>query len=336
MAERETLIRDFLVASGWAGAQRLPLAVDASFRRYHRLTATSGRRAVLMDAPPPQEDVRPFVAVQRLLAGIGLSAPTILAAQTELGLLLLEDFGDGTYTRLLTAGESEENLYALAVDVLIELHRRFDAAHATGLAAYDEAKLLDEAARFVDWYLPAITGAPITAETRAAYLDAWRRVLPLAGRAPVTLVLRDYHVDNLMRVEGRSGIAACGLLDFQDAVLGPASYDLVSLLEDERRLVPAALREAMMTRYLDAFPALDRDAFRISYLVMGAQRHAKNIGQFARLLIRDGKPQYLRHIPHMWRHLAADLSHLALRPVRQWFDAEVPPETRRIPEVALA
>ncbi|MGH7075673.1 MAG: aminoglycoside phosphotransferase family protein [Stellaceae bacterium] len=335
MADRAVLIDTFLAAAGWAGAVSAPLAMDASFRRYFRLT-DGARGAVLMDAPPPQEDVRPFIAVGRLLHGIGLSAPQIFATDIERGLLLLEDFGDGTYTRLLAAGEDEAALYALAVDVLIALHRRFDVAQASGIPAYDETKLLDEAVRFVDWYWRGVMGTPAPADSRAAYLDAWRRVLPLAAGAPAALVLRDFHVDNLMRLQGCDGLAACGLLDFQDAVIGPASYDLVSLLEDERRLVPPPLREAMVARYLAAFPALDRDGFAASYRVMGAQRHAKNIGQFARLLLRDGKPQYLKHIPHMWRLLETDLDHPALAPVRQWFAAEMPPERRRIPEGVAA
>jgi hypothetical protein len=330
MAERAAQIVDFLAASGWSEATRAPLAMDASFRRYERLTI-GARRAVLMDAPPPLEDVRPFIAVQRMLAGIGLSPPGILAAHVEDGFLLLEDFGDGTYARLLAGGESETALYALAVDVLIELHRRFDVAEAVSLPRYDEERLLDEAVRFVDWYLRLVNGDAPTPQTRASYLDAWRAVLSLADRAPTTLVLRDYHVDNLMRIGGRAGIAACGLLDFQDAVLGPASYDLVSLLEDERRDVPAELRDAMIRRYLAAFPALDRDGFGVSYAVMGGQRHAKNIGQFARLSLRDGKSHYLKHIPLMWRHLAADLLHPALEPVRHWFERHVPPELRQVP-----
>jgi N-acetylmuramate 1-kinase len=330
MADRGALIANFAAAAGWSGAARRPLAMDASFRRYYRL-ADGARRAIVMDAPPPQEDVRPFMAVQRLLQGIGLSAPAIYAADVENGLLILEDFGDGTFSNLLAAGASESDLYALATDVLIALHRRFDVARAPDLPAYDEERLLDEVVRFVDWYLPAMTGSAAPTPIRDAYLEAWRAVLPLAAGAPATLVLRDFHVDNLMRLEGRVGVEACGLLDFQDAVLGPASYDLVSLLEDERRLVPAPLREALVARYLAAFPALDPGAFRASCAVMGAQRHAKNIGQFARLLLRDGKPQYLRHIPHMWRLLEADLLHPGLLPVRQWFAAEVPAERRGIP-----
>ncbi|HEX4113424.1 MAG TPA: phosphotransferase [Stellaceae bacterium] len=331
MAERAALIAEFLVASGWGEAARAPLAMDASFRRYERL-AMGGKRAILMDAPPPQEDVRPFIAVQTLLCEMDLSAPAIAAEQIEHGLLLLEDFGDGTFTRLLAAGESEEALYALAVDVLIALHRRFDPARAPGLPLYDDARLLDEAVRFVDWYLRLVTGKDAPAAMRDGYLDCWRAVLPLADGAPPTLVLRDYHVDNLMRLPGRDGVAACGLLDFQDAVLGPASYDLMSLLEDERRAVPLDLRRHMVGRYLGAFPTLDRADFLTSYAVMGAQRHAKNIGQFARLRLRDGKPQYLKHIPHMWGLLLEDLAHPALAPVRAWFEASVPPEWRRLTE----
>jgi hypothetical protein len=335
MADRAAAIADFLAAQGWGEAARAPLAMDASFRRYERLTA-GPRRAILMDAPPPHEDVRPFVTVQRLLRGMDLSAPAILATDLDRGLLLLEDFGDGTYARLLAAGADEAPLYALAVDVLIALQRRFDLAQAPDLPRYDGPRLLDEAVRFVDWYLRLVTGNAVAADLRDDYLARWRSVLPLAQGAPTTLVLRDYHVDNLMRLDGRDGIAACGLLDFQDAVLGPASYDLVSLLEDERRDVPAPLRQAMIARYLDAFPALDRAAFAAAYATMGAHRHAKNIGQFARLKLRDGKAHYLKHIPRMWGLLLADLAHPGLAPVREWFEARVPPEWRRVPERVTA
>ena len=335
MTERAVLIDNFLTARGWGPAARMPLAMDASFRRYMRLV-DGARHAILMDAPPPQEDVRPFIAIQSMLRAMNLSPPEIYAAQVRNGLLLLEDLGDGTYTRLLAAGEPEEPLYTLAVDVLIALHRRFEPSHAPNLPPYDEARLLDEAVRFVDWYVRLATGETAPIALRDDYLSRWRAVLPKAHAAPATLVLRDYHVDNLMRLPGRDGVAACGLLDFQDAVLGPATYDLMSLLEDERRDVPLPLRHKMIARYLEAFPALDRDAFAASYAVMGAQRHAKNIGQFARLKLRDGKPQYLKHIPHMWRLLIEDLAHPDLAPVRQWFDETVPPEWRHLPDRVTA
>lgn len=330
MADREAEIAAFLAASGWGEAARKKLPGDASFRRYVRL-ARGGETAMLMDAPPPQEDVRPFLAVARLLHGLGLSAPRLHAADVAAGLLLLEDFGDDTYTRLLAARADEAALYALAVDVLIALNRGFAAAAAPELPPYDEPRLLAEAALLVDWYLPAVTGAPTDAGLRDDYLALWRALLPLARGVPETLVLRDYHVDNLMRLSGRDGIAACGLLDFQDAVRGPMSYDLVSLLEDARRDVAPALATAMRARFLAAFPALDRARFDASYAVLGAQRNCKIVGIFTRLFVRDGKAQYLAHIPRVWCLIEDDLRHPALAPLARWLDRHVPAKLRRAP-----
>lgn len=330
MAERIALIEGFLAAAGWSDAARWRLAGDASFRRYDRLERGAAR-AVLMDAPPPQEDVRPFLAIARLLQGLGFSTPSILAEDVAAGLLLLEDFGDATYTRLLAQGAEEAPLYALAVDLLIALHRAFDPAASSGVPPYDDERLLAEAALLVDWYLPAITGTPTEPALREEYLALWHDLLPVARAVPSSLVLRDYHVDNLMLIEGRGGLAACGLLDFQDAVIGPVTYDLVSLLEDARRDVPPELAVAMRRRYLDAFPELDRDAFAASYAVLGAQRNCKIIGIFTRLLVRDGKPIYLRHIPRVWRLVEQDLRHPVLAPMARWVDRHIPRDRRRVP-----
>ncbi len=330
MTGRKDQIARFLEAAGWDPALRRPLAGDASFRRYDRLTREGGR-VVLMDAPPPQEDVRPFLHIARLLAKLGLSAPALLAEDIEAGLLLLEDFGDSTYTRLLNEGApSEETLYALAIDLLIDLHRKFDPK-GSAVPPYDDERLLIEASLLVDWYYPAIEGRPLPPDLREEYLALWRALLPIARQMPATLVLRDYHVDNLMLLGDRTGVAACGLLDFQDAVIGPSTYDLVSLLEDARRDVPPRLASAMIERYLAAFPALDPQAFAASYAVMGAQRNAKIVGIFTRLCRRDGKPHYLRHIPRVWRLLEQDLQHPALTSIRAWIDRHLPPERRLVP-----
>ena len=331
MVERSTHIERFLNQAGWSDAKREPLPGDASFRRYVRLHGAESRRALLMDAPPPQENVRAYLAVARLLRGLGFGAPAILNQDAENGLLLIEDLGDDTYTRLLARGEAEEPLYALAIDVLVELTRRFKPKEARFLPPYDDERLLNEAALLVDWYLPAVTGKPTEPKLRADYLAVWRAALPAARRAPATLVLRDYHVDNLMRVANRSGLMACGLLDFQDAVLGPQSYDLVSLLEDARRDMAPDLAARLKQRYLAAFPGLDRASFDASYAVLGAQRHAKVIGIFTRLNARDGKPQYLAHIPRVWRLLRQSLGHPDLAPVARWLDAHIPAESRRVP-----
>lgn len=331
MADRAARIAAFLTEAGWGGAERRPLAGDASFRRYERLTR-EGERAVLMDAPPPHEDVAAFQAVAELLVDLGLSAPRVYAADVAAGLALIEDLGDTSFTRALAGGAAEGRLYRLATDMLISLHRRWpEPAPGAPLPPYDETRFLDEALLLTDWYVPAVSGRPIPAEARAAYAEAWRRVLPAAERLPQTLVLRDFHVDNLMLLEDRPGVAACGLLDFQDAVIGPCAYDLVSLLEDARRDVPAALAEDMLARYLDAFPALEPEAFRAGYAVMGAQRNAKIVGIFTRLAHRDGKDGYLRHIPRVWRLLEGDLAHAALGPVRAWFDEWLPAAQRRVP-----
>ena len=318
MTERAHLIAAFLDAAGWGSAQRRLLAADASFRRYERLSRAA-ETAVLMDAPPPHENVAAFNRVAQQILDLGLSAPRPVAVDEAAGLMLLEDFGDRTFTRALAEGIDEARLYPLAVDVLIALHRDWRPNPAAALPPYDDTRLLDEALLLPDWALPALRG-----EARKSYIEAWAAVLPRAHAGPDGLVLRDYHVDNLMLLDGRDGIAACGLLDFQDAVIGPRSYDLVSLLEDARRDIAPELAAAMLTRYLAAFPDVDREAFLDSYAVMGAQRAAKIIGIFTRLDQRDGKPLYLRHIPRVWRLLQADLAKPVLAPVRAWFDRHVP------------
>ncbi|MGE0724240.1 MAG: aminoglycoside phosphotransferase family protein [Alphaproteobacteria bacterium] len=331
---RKTVLSAFLKEAGWESVEPVMLAGDASFRRYYRLTA-AGRRAVLMDAPPPMEDVGPYIAVAGMLRDLGLSAPEIYAEDRASGFLLIEDFGDDLYTRLLSRGGDEGALYTLAIDTLAALHRAVAERGRPALPPYDEARLLDEAALLADWYAPGVLGAALPDEARDEYLALWRQILPVADWAGPTLVLRDYHVDNLMLLRGRPGVRACGLLDFQDAVCGPASYDLVSLLEDARRDVPEALRAAMTDRYLAAFPELDRAAFARSAAILAAQRNCKIIGIFTRLWRRDGKPAYLAHIPRVWRLLEGDVRREpALRPIAGWLDRHLPAELRRAPKAA--
>jgi len=321
----------FLAAAGWRGAVRRLLAADASFRHYQRI-ALDGRTAVLMVAPPDKEPVGPFLAVQRRLVALGLSAPRLLAADEPGGLLLLEDLGDRTFTRALAEGVDERRLYELATDLLVQLHERWQPAEAAGLAPYDEAALLREVLLLVEWYLPAVTGRPTPAAVREAFVEAWRQTLAGVAGQRQTLVLRDYHVDNLMLLPGRQGIAACGLLDFQDALLGAAAYDLVSLLEDARRDIAPDLAAAMLARYLAARPGFaagsGRDSLLADYAVLGLQRSTKIVGIFTRLDRRDGKPVYLEHLPRLWRLIDRGLQHPALVPVARWFEREVPPSLR--------
>ncbi len=331
MADRSVLIESFLNFAGWGRGDRAPLAADASFRRYERVF-DGDKRAVLMDAPPPQEDVRPFTLIARHLLALGYSPPRILAEDAETGLLLLEDLGDATYTQVLAADAKQETaLYALAVDVLTDLHRKpASQTIPVGLPAYDETRLIDEASLFVDWFLTA------DKQLRASYKSAWRDVLGPVLATPPTLVLRDYHVDNLIWLEQRDGIQTCGLLDFQDAVAGHPAYDLMSLLEDARRDIDEALRETMLERYFTALPGLERTAFMTAFAILGAQRHAKVIGIFTRLCLRDAKPDYLVHIPRLWRLLERSLADPALAPVADWFERHVPKELRGVPRCPAA
>jgi hypothetical protein len=328
---RRAARRAFLDGCGWAGVEPTPLVADASFRSYHRL-GKEARRAILMDAPPPQEDVGPYVAVAGILRGLDLSAPEVLAEDRRAGFLLLEDFGDDTYSRLLDRGADETALYALAIDTLVALQQRAATAGLPDLPPYDEARLLAEAALLVDWHAPAVRDAPLAEVVRDEYLTLWRAALPQAAMLPPTLVLRDFHVDNLMLLRDRDGVRRCGLLDFQDAVLGPPAYDLVSLVEDVRRDVPEALRQAMTERYLAAFPSLDRAAFLRSAAILAAQRNCKILGIFTRLWRRDGKPGYLAHIPRVWRLIERDLRHPALEPIARWLERWLPPALRLAPD----
>jgi aminoglycoside/choline kinase family phosphotransferase len=329
---RARQISGFLAGAGWGSAARRPLTGDASFRRYERL-ARSGDTAILMDAPPP-ENVGRFLAVAALLREAGFAVPAIRAADDAAGLLLLEDFGDDTYARLLARGESEARLYELATDLLIELQRSLPPESLSALPLFDEPRALEGVNRFMDWYWPAVEGAPAPAAIAADFLAAWRAVLPLWERVPARLVHYDYHVDNLIMLKGRSGLAAVGLLDFQDALRGPCCFDLVSLIDDARRDVSQESGVRLVERYLAAFPALDRDGFAAAYALSGAQRDTRILGNFARLLKRDGKPGYLVHVPRVWRQLEAQLRHPALAPVASWFDRYFPPHRRRTPEAA--
>ena len=311
----------FLARYGWEGANIAPLAGDASFRRYFRVGA-GARTSVLMDAPPPHEDPRPFLAIAEHLHAIGLSAPTILAAEPPAGLVLLEDFGDDQLTPLLARRpDLERPLYETAIDLLADLQRH---PPPPATPAFDLERLRREVLAFHDWYLPALG----LALDPSGFLDAWNGVFAYALGLPRVLVLLDYHADNLMWLPDRAGIRVLGLLDFQDAVVGLPAYDLVSLLQDARRDVVPALEAAMMQRFVAATNPADPDRFHASYQVLGAQRNTKILGYFVRLWKRDGKPGYRQFLPRVWGYMERNLAHPALLPVARWFDAHVPAEAR--------
>jgi aminoglycoside/choline kinase family phosphotransferase len=315
---------EFLASCGWGGAEILPLAGDATIRRDLR-GVNGDRPAVLLDSPPPHEDPRPFIAVSEWLIGRGLTAPDIIARDLERGLLLLGDFGNARLRETLDSDPGREReLYELATDVLVHLHRH---PPMEALPPHGPEQWLDELKLFTDWYCPAV-GADVDV---GAYEIAWNQVLePVArdGLGPVT-VLRDYHAENIMLVEGRDGVAQFGLLDFQDALAGHPAYDLASVLEDARRDVPAAIERAMIDRYKAATG--HGEAFEQAYWALAAQRNTRILGVFTRLWKRDGKPHYRRFQPRMWGLLERDLEQPHLAPVREWFDSNIAPEHRREP-----
>ena len=309
-------LHDFLAGAGWGDADIEPLAGDASFRRYFRIRS-DGRSAMLMDAPPPHEDPVPFLEVGAWLAEHGHRAPAIHAEDRERGLVLIEDFGvDRMRDWLDENGHAEEVTYGAAIDALARLHR----SPPGPFPAYDMEVYQREASLFVEWYCPAMGLSVDLAGYRAAWDQALAPLLPRQN--PGVTVLRDYHAENIMLLEG----GAQGLIDFQDALVGHPAYDVVSLLQDARRDVSEELERAMLRRYLEHFDA--GSDFEADYARLGSQRNAKIVGIFSRLWKRDGKPRYLAMIPRVWGAMERDLRHPALGPVAEWFAANIPQEIR--------
>jgi tRNA threonylcarbamoyl adenosine modification protein YjeE len=348
--ERMMAIRNFLAEAGFEDAERWRVQGDASTRSYERLVLR-GQSYIMMNAPrrpdgPPvrdgkpysaiahlAEDVAPFVALAMGLRARGLSAPDIFHADFERGLLLLEDLGDERVVR----GEPPlpiEERYAVAVDLLVALHGEA-LPPMLPVAGYDDYRLphydinamLIEAELLLDWYLRR-ANAPVAASARAAFVALWRDALQPALEAPPTWVLRDFHSPNLLWLPERHDVARIGVLDFQDALIGPAAYDVASLLQDARVDVDEDLEFRLIGRYLRARherdPVFDVQAFVQLYATMAAQRATKILGIFARLDLRDRKPQYLRHLPRIWSYLQRALAHPSLGPLRAWYDANVP------------
>ncbi|HEX4292773.1 MAG TPA: phosphotransferase [Rhizomicrobium sp.] len=356
MSERLEQARAFLDAAGWRGAEIVPRPGDASTRSYARVTL-NGRKAMLMDQPQgaespvaatdatPEErralgynavarlagaDTARFVAVANYLRGLGLSAPEIYAADPAQGFVLIEDLGDDLYADVLTAGGDERHLYQSAAEVLAVLHA--DGAPAMlhpdkKLHDYDETALVAETDLMTEWFLPHALGRAATAEEVAEHRALWRKAIASARDGAPVFVHRDYHAQNLIWLPQRKGVARVGLIDFQDAVAGARSYDLISLIEDARRDVAPQIADAATKRYLAA-TGLDEDAYRAQMAVMAAQRNAKIAGIFARLNKRDGKPRYLSYLPRVWGYLNRDLEHPALAPLKSWYDKTIPRDAR--------
>ncbi|MFX0542343.1 aminoglycoside phosphotransferase family protein [Roseovarius sp. S4756] len=319
MTDRTALAVRFLGGTDWAGADLSPLAGDASNRRYMRATRGEGT-AVLMDAPAERgEDVRPFIAIARYLSDMGLSAPRILAQDVQHGFLLLEDLGDDLFARVIPrAPECETALYEAATDVLVHLHAQ---ALPPDLLPYDPPLMASMAMLAFDWY----ANDPDSIRRAAAHAAVLSALATDASDDSV-LIQRDYHAENLLWLPDRKGPARVGLLDFQDAMRGHPAYDLVSLLQDARRDVPAEIEQDMIARYVER-TGVDAGQFDAAYHVLGAQRNLRIIGVFARLCLRDGKGHYIDLIPRVWALLERDLAHPALAQLAPLIIAALPAPT---------
>jgi hypothetical protein len=343
-------LRQFLDGAGYTEARRQRMAGDASTRSYARLIGDDGV-VILMNSPRRPdgpaiydgksysaavhlaEDVKPFVAIAGGLRERGFSAPAIHHADLDSGFLITEDFGSAA----VIEGDPPrpiEARYQAATDMLAALHRENlpatlplapDLSYA--IPVFDTDSLLIEIGLMPEWYLPD-RGVQLADELRTEFIGMWRDLLNKAVSSASTWVLRDFHSPNLIWLDDRAGIARVGIIDFQDAVLGPAAYDLVSLLQDARIDVPELLELSLLTRYIKARRAADEAfdpaGFAELYAIMSAQRNTRLLGTFARLNRRDGKPQYLRHQPRIWRYLERSLAHPMLAPARQWYAANVP------------
>jgi len=351
VVERLKILRQFLDGAGFGDAKRLRMPGDASIRSYARLIRDDVN-FILMNFPKRPdgpaaydgksysaavhlaEDVKPFVAIANGLRGRGLSSPAIHHADIEAGFLITEDFG----TEGVIEGEPPAPIperYEAATDMLAALHREklpetLPLVPQTDypIPVFDVDAWLVEIGLMIEWYLPD-RGAPVSDSLRGEFIAMWRELLQKPAAAARTWVLRDFHSPNLIWLGDRTGIQRVGIIDFQDTVLGPPAYDVVSLLQDARIDIPEMLELALFSRYIKARREAEADfdpaEFAALYAVMSAQRNTRLLGTFARLNRRDGKPQYLRHQPRIWTYLTRSLAHPALSTVRAWYEANVPP-----------
>lgn len=354
--DRLRAVRAFCEEAGWGKAEITYLQGDASARTYARIT-DGDRAAILMDSPAMPdgpairggmpysaiahlaESVTPFVAVAAALRERGISVPEIFAQDLENGFLVIEDLGDLVFGAAIAGGADERELYLAATDVLVALRRAPPAAAQPvsdtadyALASYDAGALGIEVELLLDWLWPMVLGTPVADGDRAAFLALWTPLFEFVGQLPPGWVLRDYHSPNLIWLPDRDGAARVGVIDFQDAVRGPAAYDLAALGQDARRDISPALEEAVRDHYCAGVgasdPNFDRQRFLTAYAILGAQRNTKILGIFARLARRDGKRAYLQHIPRVSAYLDRNLLHPALADLRGWYEKHLPGDAR--------
>jgi tRNA threonylcarbamoyl adenosine modification protein YjeE len=342
---RVNAIRAFMDASGYKGGRRRFLIGDSSFRAYERVTTSDGRPFILMDSaerpngPPIRdgkpysqlvhlaENVRPFIAIGKYLKGMGLSAPAIYETDIDQGILMIEDLGSGGV--LDKDGKPIAERYEEAVRGLADMHRQQPPtrlAIANGeyhnIPSFDRETLKFEAEVLLDWHIPWLRGGEKASAAEAReYLAIWDHLIDELDGLETNLVLRDYHSPNIMWMPERRGFDRVGIIDFQDAIIGPSSYDVVSLAQDARVTVERPLMERLIEIYQAAREAqgdFDRTAFAKSFAIMSAERACRLNGLWVRLWQRDGMESYMRHMPRTLWHLSMAFEHPVNAPLKDW------------------
>ncbi len=309
---------DFLNAHVGIGYTARVIGQDWASRRYFRVEK-NGQSHVLMEAVPDHlptatmgHKLSAFLKVARLLRVRGIHAPEIVAADEGEGFVLLEDMGDTTVQAAMDRGGNAHDLYAAATDVLISMRDHIGLTDLCDFPKYKDSYIRKGRQRIVDWYIPATRGAQNGDDLLASYLIAWDEVARQLPPPPIGFIHGDFHLQNLMMLPG----GACGVLDFQDAMAGPAPYDLANLLENIRTDVPRDIYDAMMARYGGD------DVFRAWFRVMAAQFHCRIIGQVLRLAILSGKNDLMQYIPRVQNYLKEGLKDPVLAPLARWMQAE--------------
>jgi aminoglycoside/choline kinase family phosphotransferase len=342
---RSLAMRDFLAASDWGEARREYFTGDASARSYEIVTLPGEEPRVLMNSPrlvlgPPVKDGKPyaliahtaqsvsaFVAVDKAMAEAGVSVPHIFTQDLERGFLLISHLGSENF--LDAEGRPVAERYAAAAELLAAIHaRKWDARleAAPGVfhdvPPFDRDAMMIEVELLVDWYVPYATGRPAGEALRAGLRAAWDRVFDRLESAESSLVLRDFHSPNIIWRAERTGQDRLGIVDFQDALIGPSAYDVASLAMDARVTVQPEIERSTVDAYVAARMrqgGFDEQAFAEVYAIMAVQRNSKILGIFVRLNERDGKPAYLKHLPRIRNYLERALAHPALAELREFY-----------------
>lgn len=310
-----------------------PIKSDASFRKYFRVYIKNEKKKLLLvNSPKKTENNLGYLKATKILEKMNLSVPKIINFDISRGFFLIEDFGLNTYTNSLRNGESEYKLYNLAIDILIYINNHSINLEKK-LPKYTNKKLIEEVLLFLKWYWPAIYKEKPKKKIINEFIEIWKNLLNKNLKTKKVLVHRDFHIDNLFFLKDRQNLKACGLVDFQDAVIGPSSYDLISLLEDARRDVDKKIIIKMYNKFVKKLSKNQKKDFIKEYKVLAINRHLKVIGIFTRLYMRDKKKFYLNHIPRLWKLIEYNLDFYSLSEINKWINKFFPKKFRIKPKV---